>query len=44
MPACSAGLKLVELNGYSRKIYFPLNIIPDQSNEMSTVENLTPPL
>lgn len=42
MPACSAGLKLVELNDYSRKIYFPLNAITHQPSAMSTVENLTP--
>lgn len=41
MPACSAGLKVVELNDYSTKIYFPLNVITHQSSEMSTVENLT---
>lgn len=42
MPVCSAGLKVVELHDYSRKIYFPLNAITHQSSEMSTVENLTP--
>lgn len=35
-------VKAVELNDYSRKIYFPLNIITHQSSEMSRVENLTP--
>lgn len=37
MPGCSTGLKLVELNDYSRKIYFPQNVIthPVQWNEHS---------
>lgn len=42
MPVCCAGLKVVELHDYSRKIYFPLHAVTHQSSEMSTVENLTP--